>query len=319
MKSKVFILLICVQIAAITFLFLQIQHKSNNTLGVSVNTIDSKTIKKTPSGGLKYFYEPKANTIEKVNEWSLYQGVYTINSDSLNERFDYSVDKPEKTYRIITLGDSFTYGLYVDTKDNWPERLEDLLNNNNQFNCQNFNKFEVINLAVHGYDIQYNVERFKKRGEKYKPDLVIWFIVDPLRITDKINALLSSKIVDKLRKDNDLEKINSYYPWRMAWQQIVKEFGVDGILNFQRSSLLEFNKLYQGPLLFVYGDWIEKSYQEAFDKYLNKYHKKNWSLTISIPSENHFPTDGHPNQKGHQKIAEEVFGYLRENKLIPCN
>lgn len=316
MKSKVFILLIilliCVQIAVITFLFLQIQHKNNNTLGVSVNTIDSKTIKKTPSGGLKYFYEPKANSINKVNEWSLYQGVYTINSDSLNERFDYSVEKPEKTYRIITLGDSFTYGLYVDTKDNWSEGLEDLLNN--QLNCQNFNKFEVINLAVHGYDIQYNVERFKKRGEKYKPDLVIWFIVDPLRITDKIVSL-SAEIKDELRKNNDLEKINSYYPWRMAFRQIVKKFGVDGILNFQRSSLLEFNKLYQGPLFFVYGDWIEKSYQEAFDKY----HKKNWSLTISIPAENHFSTDGHPNQIGHQKIAEDVFDYLTKNKLIPCN
>mgnify|MGYP001606506103 CR=1 FL=1 len=125
----------------------------------------------------------------------------------------------------------------------------------------------------------------------------------------------SGKIVDELRKNNDLEKINSYYPWRMARQQIVKEFGVDEILNFQRSSLLEFNRLYQGPLFFVYGNWIEKSYQEAFDKY----HKKNWSLTISIPSENHFSKDDHPNQKGHQKIAEDVFDYLTKNKLIPCN
>ena len=313
MKKLFIFFLVIIELFVVYYLILRI-YKNYTTSGrkASVNLINKNNINYDEKNKLKSFYEPKANNIDKVNEWSLSQGVYTINSDSLNERFDYSVEKPEKTYRIITLGDSFTYGLYVDTKDNWTEKLEDLLNN--QFNCSSFNKFEVINLAVLGYDIQYNVERFKRRGEKYKPDLVILFIVDPLRITDKI-SFLSLKIKDELRKNNDLEKINSYYPWRMAWQQIVKEFGVDGILNLQRSSLLEFNKLYQGPLLFIYGNWIEKSYQEAFDKY----HKKNWSLTISIPPENHFPSDGHPNQKGHQKIAEDVFEYLTKNKLIPCN
>jgi len=312
MKKLFIFFLIIIELSVVLYLILRI-YKNNKISGkASVNPIDKNNISFDGKNKPKYFYEPKPNSIDKVNEWSPYQGVNTINSDSLNERFDYSVEKPEKTYRIITLGDSFTYGLYVDTKDNWTERLEDLLNN--QLNCQNFNKFEVINLAVHGYDIQYNVERFKKRGQKYKPDLVVLFIVDPFRITDKI-ASLSSKIVDELRKNNNLEKINSYYPWRTAWQQIVKEFGVDGILNFQQSRLLEFNKLYQGPLFFVYGDWIEKSYQEAFEKY----HKKNWSLTISIPPENHFPSDSHPNQKGHQKIAEDVFDYLTKNKIIPCN
>ena len=65
--------------------------------------------------------------IEKVNEWGPNKGTYTINNDSLNERFNYSENKDKNTFRIITLGASYTYGLYVDTKNNWTEILEDIL------------------------------------------------------------------------------------------------------------------------------------------------------------------------------------------------
>lgn len=79
---------------------------------------------------LKYFYEPKANKLNNNSpEWLGYKVVNTINKDSLNERYDYTLDKPDGIYRIITLGDSLTFGLYVNTKDNYSEVLEDLLNN----------------------------------------------------------------------------------------------------------------------------------------------------------------------------------------------
>src|SRR4030067_1940185 len=40
---------------------------------------------------LKYFYEPKAkNTIIEKPDWLDNSATYTINSDTLNERFEYS-------------------------------------------------------------------------------------------------------------------------------------------------------------------------------------------------------------------------------------
>ena len=143
MKLKVFILAICIQCVVIVFLCFHIKSKKNNTLGVSVNPINSNAIQKVSSNDLRYFYEPKANTVEEVHkDWLLNTPKYTINNDTLNERFNYDVQKKQGTFRIITLGDSFTFGENVDTKDNYTEQLEDLLNSK----CS-LNKFEVINLV----------------------------------------------------------------------------------------------------------------------------------------------------------------------------
>ena len=313
MKSKVFILLICVQIVVITFLFFQIQYKSNNTLGVSVNTIDSKTIKKTPRGGLKYFYEPKANTIEKVNEWGPNKGTYTINNDSLNERFNYSENKDKNTFRIITLGASYTYGLYVDTKNNWTEILEDILNSSG---CNK--KIEVINLGVHGYDPTYEVERYKIRGIKYNPDLIIWFLSDPDTITELINEYIQ-KNHERLKKQG--VNINSYEPWLLAKQEIQKTYGENGIFEYQLKALKKINNLYRGEILFI----VQKT--ESNNKpfpYMYKFKNERVNteiyeiVNIDDNPQLHFLTDPHPNITGHKVIAEDVYDYIKKSNIIHC-
>ncbi len=320
MKTLLFLLTIFVELFFLIFLGIKIIQKQKNILGaVSINPIKKESVVFESSNNLKYFYEPKSNSIDKVNEWSPYQGVYTINSDSLNERFDYSVEKSKKTYRIITLGDSFTYGLYVDTKDNWPERLEDLLNN--QFNCPNFNKFEVINLAVHGYDLQYNVERFKRRGQKYNPDLVIWFIVDFDRINEKMRPLLL-KYTNQLKSLNNQDNNIYYKAWTLARNDILQEIGEEGIYNQNKTSLTEINNYYKGPLYLITAPWLTSLQKQLFKNFtINRKFIFYFDGITDIHKnpESSFPNDGHPSQKGHQIIANDVFQYLLENKIIPCN
>lgn len=94
---------------------------------------------------LKYYYTLKPNLPESDSpDWLPYKAVYTINSDGLNERRDYTVAKDQGTFRIVTLGDSFTFGHFVNTSDNWTEKLEDLLHNDAKCRGKNF---EVINLV----------------------------------------------------------------------------------------------------------------------------------------------------------------------------
>jgi len=147
-----------------------------NVLGVSDVTSLKKEYLIFPQGAsYSAFYEPKPN-VDETNEFSWASGsaTYTINADGLNERFDYPVQKTPHAYRIIALGDSFTFGHYVNTADNWTEVLEDQLNSHNP--CPDVRKYEVLNLGVRGYDLDFAAERFRVRGQKYNPDLVIWFI-----------------------------------------------------------------------------------------------------------------------------------------------
>jgi len=95
-------------------------------------------------GDLKYFYEYESDQkVQDSPEWLGYTVTYSYNKDSLNERYNYSEEKGTGVFRVITLGDSFTFGLHVNTEENYPEQLEVILNN--RLKCKNISKFEVIN------------------------------------------------------------------------------------------------------------------------------------------------------------------------------
>ena len=161
----------------------------------------------------KYYYELQPNT-KYTDEpgWLDYKVTYIHNADGLNERFDYTVEKPENTFRIITLGDSFTFGQFVNTKDNWPEQLEDMLNQN--LTTDEIKKFEVINLGMSGFDVPYLIKRYKDIGAKYNPDLIIWFESGSgFTRSNEIEGPIFDNYVAELKKNNidmDSKEIHAY-------------------------------------------------------------------------------------------------------------
>lgn len=310
MKKIIFFTIIGIQIGVIIFLFFQIKKKTSSTLGASVTVVNSKKIKMAPGVELKHFYEPAASSTEEVHvDWLPYAPKYTINNDSLNERFNYDIQKKNDVFRIITLGDSFTFGSYVDTKDNWTELLEDDLNK--KVICPKIKKFEVINLGVGAYDTAYEVERYKIRGMKYKPDLLIMLVIDFMRMTEYRSE--HRKIFTK-EEIMGLQEKGIYHPGEEEDQNVPD----DKRISYQYPQYDRLFHLYSGNVLVVDHEKNQKA-KEFFSTLRNKYPKFRYTkTTLPFIDKNTSLPDGHPNKNGHRAIAEDIFKYLMQNKPIIC-
>jgi len=318
------IFLVSAELIVIFVMGLKIFQKNKNVLGtMSVYPIKKESLIFHPTDKLKYFYEPVPNSLEYSPDFLPNKTIYNINGDSLNAIINFPIEKPLDTFRIITLGDSFTFGVGVNTKDNWPEKLEDMLKNS--LKCK---KIEVINLGVPGYDIEYSVERFKIRGSKYKPDLVIWFLKkddftqigeifrpELNQIEKKLTQLQLNQLVWRKKNIvfNDwLNVINNY---------TINKMGEERVLKKQLKNLEKINNFYNGPLLIFTFPLTEDKYQSIMKKFSNK--RKNTlfydGITRIYNNKNLYLPDGHPSKEGHERIATDLFNYLIKNKIIPCN
>ncbi|MCL4364050.1 SGNH/GDSL hydrolase family protein [Patescibacteria group bacterium] len=305
-------ILILLEIIIIAYLTIRIIE---NPFNLSVNVVPKNAILISQKDGLKYFFEPNPDYVEKIKEnWLPKPVEYTINHDTLNERFNYQIKKPINTYRIITLGDSFTFGENVPTAKNWTELLEDDLNKN--FHCKNVSKFEVINLGVYAYDMQYEVERYKIRGIKYNPDLVIWTLTDFERILELEMPYIKAHNAQAVA----LEKKGIYYKnWQDARIQLKNKIGEKGFIDFTNRQLNNLTKLYKNRLLI-----ITLPNDQSYIDLIKTFSKENSKTSYFQPAidwgqKQYFYPDNHFNELGNQKMEALILGYLKNSKVIPCN
>lgn len=276
-----------------------------------------------PDAPLKHYYEPKPDTTEEESPpWLGYTATYTINNDSLNERYEYTVDKPNNVYRIIALGDSFTFGHYVNTFDNWPEQLEDMLNANPP--CQDNRRYEVINLGERGYDVQYIAYRYENRGKKYQPDLIIWHesgsgfsrikeILHPMveRISQELSSEEQFMVQERPNTDPAL--------WR-ALREMRKKYGEESIFEQVYASWLDFFETRANVPVLITLFSYNLPQDNAKLKYWTRTQMNTW-IYNGIPNIYELGgglPDGHPNAKGHEIIARSTIQYLLDSRVIRC-
>jgi lysophospholipase L1-like esterase len=296
------------QVLVIVGILIQIRVKRNNVLGkASINPINRLLVYKTPSSKYKYFYEPRANIRDVFKQkWTDFdkQIIYTTNSDAMNERIDYPIDKPKDTFRIITLGDSFTFGLNVSTVDNWSEVLE--LELNKKPICDKYKNYEVLNLGVYGYDIDYAVERYRLRGAKYNPDLVVWLMKED-------DFVFTEDLISKTRPSAD--GIYSVDDFLEAWDETVSAIGMDDLIETRIDSLKSIRNYFKKGIIVATTtshykmSWIIKEFAEI--------EPNNYFLKLKLDEKLAF-SDFHPNEQGHRYIADKVYDSLVKNNLVPC-
>lgn len=146
----------------------------------------------------KIGYEPVPDLRYEGEDLSFFDYQGASNSAGFRD-VEHAVAKPSGVYRVVVLGDSIAAGLRVERyEDTFPAILEKLLRERGL-------NAEVINLAVSGYNTQQEVELFKEKGLRYRPDLV----------------LVAYSLTDRERVDGDILKTLPAFstsaagaPWR---------------------------------------------------------------------------------------------------------
>lgn len=90
--------------------------------------------------------------------------IYRINSRGCRD-IEFSAEKPDGVFRILALGDSFTFGMGVESEATYPKQLEQILRGKGY-------SVEVINCAVIGYDMWQYTVALEEKVLAYHPDLI---------------------------------------------------------------------------------------------------------------------------------------------------
>lgn len=321
--KQILIAVTLIEIIAIGILFVSLNKKTLNT--VDVFTLNKKYyLSDLPQSKYKYFYELRTNLgnisdLTSTPSWQKTRPVYHINKDGLNSYTNYSIKKQKDTYRILALGDSFTFGLFLSTQYAWPQVLEKELNEN--LHCSNIKHFEVINLGVGGYDLPYEAERFRLKGAKYKPDLVIWLLKDEdfEWIDNLLQPILNTYNINNL-SNTQAVSVTGLNFWKKAQTVYDSKYSKEYSIAYTNKALLNMGKTYHNKLLIInlpqYS--TDPSVLQTIINFVQS--RKNTYFDNSLPDilskGGTFP-ETHPNRDGDKMIANSLLSYLR-NKILPC-
>jgi hypothetical protein len=117
---------------------------------------------------------------------------YRINGQGLRADRDYPLRKPAGTCRIGIFGDSFLFGLEVDLRDSFADRLEKRLRE------RGF-PVEVLNFSVGGFGTAEMLQTYERFGRQFDLDTVI-FSWDSSDLDDNVRSDLYRLETGKLER-----------------------------------------------------------------------------------------------------------------------
>jgi lysophospholipase L1-like esterase len=150
---------------------------------------------------LRQFFPRLPESLKGTQVWEI-----LLNSDGFRNE-DFPKSKRPSVFRIVCLGDSWTFGWNVGQHQAYPQQLSTLLRR--EFLGANF---EVFNLGVGGYSSYQGLELLKRKAIDLDPDLVvIGFAMNDARVAGFRDLDMSSyKEPSTQRIARVLEKIETY-------------------------------------------------------------------------------------------------------------
>jgi len=281
----------------------------------------------------------------KPKEWSDRPEFYYIseNSPTFQDR-PRSKTKPENTFRVAVVGDSFAFAPYMQFDDTFSQKLERMLNLNNTAL-----KAEVLNYGVPRYSTSHEIQLAERAIEEgadlivlqiclndpeikpYRPTSLIGGTVDRFGGIEYKEGLLSkwktgAFVAKRLYNSSSRQKYVSYFEDLWTGEKTKKNF-VD---SFERIVTLarERNIKIVGLVFPLVGLPIDESY--PFTKIHQQISEicKNSEISCldlleayrGIPIDRMqviVRKDFHPNEIGHRIAGERLYSFLEASRLIP--
>lgn len=251
---------------------------------------------------------------------------------------EHSLSKPENTYRILGLGDSYLFGEGVKFEDGCLTRLQRLLEKETPIG----KKIEVINTGVSGFNTVNERDLLIHRGLAYDPDMIILhFIlndVEPDLFKEGLKLEFYTNYVSIYMEPDWLSKYSYFWGWArqrylrtVSAKRYVKKC-IDDYLKDKSgweecaSALKDINNVCKNRgiklLVVVFPFFYELHTNYPFQVIHN--HLRNFCEATGIPildllpSYKKFngpelwvhPIDQHPNEIAHETAAKAIFNYL---------
>src|SRR3989304_4141308 len=120
-------------------------------------------------GKLIYVFRPNQNSVWTTAEFT---EKAHINNLGFRGSEEIQIEKPQNAYRVLMIGDSFTYGHGLSDTQTIPYTLETILQNKAPSGLN----IEVINMGVPGYSLDQEFRQMLLYIPRLGPDLVVWNI-----------------------------------------------------------------------------------------------------------------------------------------------
>jgi len=259
----------------------------------------------------------KPNTTFTFSGCSVYLPTtkYRINSYGLRGP-EISLIKPNKSYRIISLGDSVTFGWGINEKDTFSNVLEKKLKKKSNKNI------EVINLGIPGYSALDEVAQFETLGLKFNPDMVLITFVGNDWENEELMKIHDDFLLNLTKKNcpfgcSEEEELSSYF----ATQNYMRNahfFDTFATINNSYRRIDEIAKTNNMVVVAGFfgggGEWKLALFElckelgwECVD--LKKFHHIDYARYFLNVA------DTHPNKLAHKEIAkiyeEKIINYCK--------
>lgn len=236
---------------------------------------------------------------------------------------DFSVEKSDETIRVLSVGDSMTFGWGAPQDSIFSAVLEKMALEEG-FDC------EVVNAAACSWNTGTELDFLKKRGKLYKPDILLLLVVGNDLLTPENSTPRRVDFFRQMMADRvGLQRsylVRTFFHFQNkflagpefieAYERDPKVFDENVLALGEIISLCKSENIY--PLIFL---GITGDGSSAFDQmyrglYANELKKHGITANVcqvyfSDRELKVSPADPHPSALGHELIAQAMYPELR--------